>query len=688
MIKKLLVGLAVLSCTISPQSSFAAENGTAAIYHSGSYAAGNETEVSQSGNGLAPIGVQQADEEMEKRYAERANAQISPQNTRSELEIYSEIENRVKDAMLNGQESIDISDLNIYEDMSMSAFSYFYGYSPYFPEDFWVMAFYISDGLYVEVEIQNPLTVEETRTYFAQVDAKLAFYQSLVNDSMTQEQKALIIHDYIVSHSEYDTSYSIYACEGIFMRGIGVCQSYACTYMYILNSLGIDCYFVPSDAMRHGWNIVRINGQLYHVDCTYDDPVSDRFGMASHEYFLLSDNAISQMNHYSWNAQGMTCISNAYESAFWRNSESPIVLAGGNSYYMDSDWTTLIERNNSTGAETILTNTSTNDTGAYSGKQDTGLFYYDGGICYNSSNQILEFDLSDRTEYVLYDLEDSVGAIINGCREENGAITFVADWNPYYSTGDIYEIVWNDGWYETDDGWVYIVKGKPLKGWRELGQNWYYFDSDGIMLKNTWVTGRYYVKEDGTMARSEWVEDGKYYVDENGIWDSSKVAKWQIGNGRWWYQHADGSYTANGWENIDGEWYYFDALGYMLSSTWVDGRYYVKDNGKMAHSEWIENGKYYVDENGVWDSSKVAKWQISNGRWWYSHADGSYTTNGWENIDGEWYYFDGSGYMASSCWIGVYYVKENGTMARSEWVDNGRYYVDENGVWVQGAAAY
>ena len=44
--------------------------------------------------------------------------------------------------------------------------------------------------------------------------------------------------------------------------------------------------------------------------------------------------------------------------------------------------------------------------------------------------------------------------------------------------------------------------------------------------------------------------------------------------------------------------------------------------------------------------------------------------------------------MASSCWIGVYYVKENGTMARSEWVDNGRYYVDENGVCVQGAAEY
>ena len=685
MIKKLLVGLAVLSCTISPQSSFAAENGTAAIYHLGSQAAGNETALSQSGNGLAPIGVKQADEEMEQRYAKREDNQISPQSYVSEYQIYSEIENRVKDAMLSGQTTVDISDMNIYE--TKCVFPYYYGYSPYFPEGSFVALYYAEDGLYVEADIQNPLSIEETKAYFAQVDAKLAFYQSLVNDSMTQEQKALTIHDYIVSHSEYDTSYSIYACEGIFMRGIGVCQSYACTYMYILNSLGIDCYFVPSDEMWHGWNIVRINGQLYHVDCTYDDPVSDRFGMASHEYFLLSDNAISQMNHYSWNAQGMTCISNAYESAFWRNSVSPVVISGGNSYYIAEDRSSLMERNNNTGAETILTDVYENDNGVYAGWKKTGLFYYDGGICYNSSNQILEFDLSDRTEYVLYDLEDSVGAIINGCREENGAITFVADWSPYYSTGNIYEIVWNDGWYETDDGWVYIVKGKPLKGWREINQNWYYFDQDGIMLTSQWI-GAYYVKVDGTMARSEWVENGKYYVDENGILDSSKVAKWQISNGRWWYQHADGSYTTNDWENIDGEWYYFDALGYMLSSTWVDGRYYVKDNGKMAHSEWIENGKYYVDENGVWDSSKVAKWQISNGRWWYSHADGSYTTNGWENIDGEWYYFDGSGYMASSCWIGVYYVKENGKMAHSEWVDNGRYYVDENGVWVQGTAVY
>ncbi len=86
----------------------------------------------------------------------------------------------------------------------------------------------------------------------------------------------------------------------------------------------------------------------------------------------------------------------------------------------------------------------------------------------------------------------------------------------------------------------------------------------------------------------------------------------------------------------------------------------------------VENGKYYVDEKGIWDSSKIAKWQISNGRWWYSHADGSYTTNGRESITMEnGIYFDESWLYGIICWIGVYYVKENGKMAHSEWVDNG-----------------
>ena len=39
--------------------------------------------------------------------------------------------------------------------------------------------------------------------------------------------------------------------------------------------------------------------------------------------------------------------------------------------------------------------------------------------------------------------------------------------------------------------------------------------------------------------------------------------------------------------------------------------------------------------------------QASDGRWWYRHDDGSYTTNGWEYIKNQWYYFDSEGWMVT-----------------------------------------
>ena len=135
-----------------------------------------------------------------------------------------------------------------------------------------------------------------------------------------------------------------------------------------------------------------------------------------------------------------------------------------------------------------------------------------------------------------------------------------------------------------------------------------------------------------------------------GSWQGSSTVKKD--NGGWWYQHADGSYTTNDWESIDGEWYYFDASGYMMTSSWI-GNYYVKADGTMARSECVDENRYYVNEYGIWEPGKVAQWQISNGRWWYSHADGSYTINNWELIGGQWYYFDASGYMLSSAGLEI-----------------------------------
>ena len=65
---------------------------------------------------------------------------------------------------------------------------------------------------------------------------------------------------------------------------------------------------------------------------------------------------------------------------------------------------------------------------------------------------------------------------------------------------------------------------------------------------------------------------------------TTKPGKWiKASDGRWWYKHNDGTYTKNGWEYIDGKWYYFDYYGAMAA------------NG--VHRDNHGND-YYFDANG------------------------------------------------------------------------------------------
>ena len=51
-----------------------------------------------------------------------------------------------------------------------------------------------------------------------------------------------------------------------------------------------------------------------------------------------------------------------------------------------------------------------------------------------------------------------------------------------------------------------------------------------------------YFQKDGTMAKNAWI--GTSYVDENGVWDTSKTTTsktgWKQDKNGWWYVHADG----------------------------------------------------------------------------------------------------------------------------------------------------
>ena len=53
------------------------------------------------------------------------------------------------------------------------------------------------------------------------------------------------------------------------MEKKAVCAGYAKAFQLLLNALGIECTYVTSDT--HAWNLVRLEGDYYHIDATWDD---------------------------------------------------------------------------------------------------------------------------------------------------------------------------------------------------------------------------------------------------------------------------------------------------------------------------------------------------------------------------------------------------------------------------------
>lgn len=263
--------------------------------------------------------------------------------------------------------------------------------------------------------------------------------------------------------------------------------------------------------------------------------------------------------------------------------------------------------------------------------------------------------------------------------DDTGKIRYLCSWGGAYKNrsakinGRSYTFnnnadVTNTQWIAMDGTWKLAKDGRIATGWQTWDKNLYYLNSNGSMkaneaftdggklyffrswggaYKNCWYTSGgkkyylhdnsaayqnewlkadgkwYYFQSDSTMATDTWIDN--YYVDASGVWIPSKekpTDKWITSGNRKWYRHADGSYTKNDWEVIDGKYYRFDKDGWMVTGWqkignvtyymdkttgerygegwhWIDGScYYMNAKGEMAVDTWIDG--YYVDASGKW----------------------------------------------------------------------------------------
>lgn len=119
-----------------------------------------------------------------------------------------------------------------------------------------------------------------------------------LGSDMTQLQKALLLHDWLLLNCQYDETVSkeyVHSEYGAIVNGLAVCSGYARAYNDLLSRVGIEaeyvCGYVGKASMEtaHAWSFVTIDGIKYHVDVTFDDPVPDVKGRTMHTYFLVSD---------------------------------------------------------------------------------------------------------------------------------------------------------------------------------------------------------------------------------------------------------------------------------------------------------------------------------------------------------------------------------------------------------------
>lgn len=114
-------------------------------------------------------------------------------------------------------------------------------------------------------------------------------------DSMSDEDKIKEAHNYIINNSKYDqdrsdnnvVKYKSDTAYGTLLEGYSLCGGYTDAMELFLEDLKIKSYKISSE--NHVWNAVNLNNAWYHLDLTWDDPITtDGSDILEYNFFLIT----------------------------------------------------------------------------------------------------------------------------------------------------------------------------------------------------------------------------------------------------------------------------------------------------------------------------------------------------------------------------------------------------------------
>lgn len=129
------------------------------------------------------------------------------------------------------------------------------------------------------------------------------------------------VHDRLIAMCRYsdDTANAFRSTiYGVLCAGEAACEGYAKTAKFLLDLLEIPCIVVHGNSTppgsrteSHMWNNVQLDGEWYHLDLTWDDPVLKSGGeLIRYTYFNVTDDALKK-THTDYDA-GHACSATKY----------------------------------------------------------------------------------------------------------------------------------------------------------------------------------------------------------------------------------------------------------------------------------------------------------------------------------------------------------------------------------------
>lgn len=340
-----------------------------------------------------------------------------------------------------------------------------------------------------------------TNSYIQVADDVYPSVASFVNKAVSQAKQetdgteyemALYLHDWLLDQLEYDYSLKWSMAESALTRGLGTCQAYESAYAKLLSASGIENAEIRDTYDGHTWNAVKLDGEWYQVDCTWDDTSDNFYGDLDqrHLYFCLTDElmVIAHPGHEKiYTTDGYVTRSTNLENNFF-------VRCGKANEWMNR----------------------------YVERIQKHLDAREESFSVDADNQSFPPSINGIQNGI-------VAFAMNRCVWETGnaEVSFMAtpQIKVYSSSSWSTSFIMTAG-FKQDNGWVnkeglsyyYFDNGEMATDWALIDGSWYRFDASGAMPTGWAYSGGkwYYLSDSGAMATGlQRINNVMYQFDDN-----------------------------------------------------------------------------------------------------------------------------------------------------------------------------